>query len=87
MESKNGKPEVSPAPAQPPVTAEKQEFPLDDATISVLADLDKQAIALAGQRQGVLFLFGRQHGLEGNWQLAPNGRELVKQPAPIGQAG
>jgi hypothetical protein len=50
-------------------------FPLDDALIALLAE---QAAAFAHQRQGALTLFVRQHKLQGNWQVAPNGRELVR---------
>jgi hypothetical protein len=55
--------------------AEQDVFPLDDALIALLAE---QAAAFAHQRQGALTLFVRQHKLQGNWQLAPNGRELVR---------
>ena len=37
-------------------------------------------------RSGALVLFIRQHKLEGNWQLAENGRELVKGAAPVAAA-
>jgi len=74
---------------------EVENYPLDEATISVLADIKKAQdqfesdpvvrqvrqhdIALDGQRQGALIVFLRQHKLEGNWKVAPNGKELVKE--------
>jgi len=77
---------------------ETESYPLDEATISVLADIKKaqtdfdaqpvvqqvrqNAIALDSQRQGALLLFYRQHKLEGNWRIADNGTELVKDAAP-----
>jgi hypothetical protein len=72
-----------------------ENFPLDEATIEILAEVNKtlpkvaeqldalkqQDARLRGQAEGALILFLRQHKLEGNWQVAPNGRELVKQAA------
>ena len=55
-------------------------FPLDDAAIQILAEIDQQAASLDASRQGVLTLFARQHKLQGQWRLAPNRRELVKAP-------
>jgi hypothetical protein len=70
-------------------TNEVENFPLDEATISVLADIKKareqieaSAISLEGQRQGALIVFLRQHKLDGDWRVADNGRELVKAKAP-----
>lgn len=70
---------------------EQENYPLDEATIAYLADiklsLDKQALAVQakhqGQYEGALNLFIRQQGLQGNWQVAENGRELVRAPAPV----
>jgi hypothetical protein len=53
-------------------------FPLDDALIALLAEYAQRALALDAERRGALVLFLRQHGLTGQWQLAPNGRELVR---------
>jgi hypothetical protein len=67
--------------------APAETYPIDDALISLVADIGKaeqqlqqQAIALNAQRNGALVLFIRQHNLQGNWKIAENGRELVKQP-------
>jgi hypothetical protein len=57
---------------------ESEIFPLDDAAITMLGEINQQMIAMQAQRQGALVLFIRQHKLQGNWQLAENGRELVK---------
>lgn len=57
-------------------------FPLDDAAISLLADLRSQMQNIQAQFQGALVLFIRQQGLKGNWQVHENGRELVKVQTP-----
>lgn len=78
--------------------AEVENYPLDEATISVLADIKKAQdqfesdpivrqvrqhdITLDGQRQGALIVFLRQHKLDGNWKVAINGKELVKEKQP-----
>jgi len=68
---------------------EVENYPLDDALIQMLAEINQQMIPLQAQRQGALVLFIRQQKLQGNWQVAENGRELVKvrapQPVPIAQ--
>lgn len=64
---------------------EAENWPLDDALITMLAEINQQMQALQAQRQGALVLFIRQQKLQGNWQVAENGKELVKappQPAP-----
>jgi hypothetical protein len=66
---------------------EVENYPLDEALIAMLAEIGGQLEALAAQRQGALVLFIRQQKLQGNWQVAENGRELVKvarqtQPTP-----
>jgi hypothetical protein len=62
---------------------ETENYPLDDALIQMLAEINQQMIPLQAQRQGALVLFIRQHKLQGNWQVAENGRELVKVPAQM----
>jgi hypothetical protein len=52
---------------------------LDEALIALLAELRQQAQAIDAQARGALTLFLRQQGLIGNWQIAPNGRELIRQ--------
>lgn len=65
--------------------SESDLFPLDEAAITLLADIKSQMRMLDAQWQGALVLFIRQHNLKGNWQVSENGRELVKAPdrAPI----
>lgn len=55
-----------------------QTIPLDDAFIALLADLRRDALAVEARAQGALMLYLRQHGLEGSWRIAENGRELVR---------
>jgi hypothetical protein len=70
---------------------ESENFPLDDAAIDTVAELDEEErkldITRANinvARSAVLHYFLRQHKMLGNWQLAPNRRELVRieQPQP-----
>jgi hypothetical protein len=62
---------------------EPERYPLDDALISMLGELDPQIALLQSQRMGALVLFLRQQKLTGNWNVAPNGKELVKAPDPV----
>jgi hypothetical protein len=65
---------------------EIENYPLDEAVIQMMAEINGQIQALNQQWQGALVLFIRQHKLQGNWTMAENGKELVKvreqQPAP-----
>jgi hypothetical protein len=58
--------------------AEVENYPLDETVITMLGEINSQMQALQAQRQGALVLFIRQQKLQGNWQVAENGRELVK---------
>ena len=58
--------------------AETEIFPLDDAAIESLAELDQQDKLTHSARLGILGYFLKVHKLQGNWQLAPNRRELVR---------
>lgn len=62
--------------------AQQEVYPLDDAAISLLADLRANIEKLDAQWNGALVLFIRQHKLQGNWGVAPNGRELIRQESP-----
>jgi hypothetical protein len=62
---------------------EQDNYPLDEATINLLAEFQRAATDINARMQGALTLFLRQHKLEGNWSVAPNGRELVKQTAAV----
>lgn len=59
-------------------TPEPDKCPLDDAFIAIIAECRQAAQAIEAQAQGALALFLRQQGLTGRWQIAPNGRELVR---------
>ena len=67
-----------------------EAYPLDDAAIGLLAEYDEQerklviaADCLNAARSAMLTLFLRQQSLTGNWEVAPNRRELVKKPVPV----
>jgi len=60
---------------------EQENYPLDDSMIELMTEANQQIAGINQRLQGALILFLRQHKLEGNWQIAPNGRELVKQTA------
>jgi hypothetical protein len=62
---------------------QSENYPLDEATINLLAEFQRAAADINARLQGALTLFLRQHKLEGNWSVAPNGRELVKQQAAV----
>ncbi len=66
---------------------QQENFPLDEAAIQLLADINSQMQQLQAQRQGALVLFIRQHKLQGNWQVAENGKELVKAAMPAMPTG
>jgi hypothetical protein len=55
-----------------------ENYPLDEAAISVFADIRKQMYPLELQWQGALVLFLRQHKLSGNWRVHDNGREIIQ---------
>lgn len=63
------------------VITEPDTYPLDDAFIALLTEFRQAAQAVEAQAQGALLLYIRQHGLAGRWQVAPNGRELVRAVA------
>ncbi|HEV8500431.1 MAG TPA: hypothetical protein VGR63_02555 [Casimicrobiaceae bacterium] len=74
MKERNGnsRPEAAEEAARAEVVA------LDEPLIALLADFRQQAQAIEAQARGALALFMRQHALAGNWQIAANGRELVR---------
>lgn len=57
-------------------------YPLDDYTISMLAELKAQQAAVQANFQFVLGHFVKSHKLQGVWQLAENGREVILQKTP-----
>ena len=67
-----------------------ESFPLDDAGIETVAELDQKMREVEAVRgniiaatNAVLTYFVRQHKLAGDWKLAANRRELVKEAAPV----
>jgi hypothetical protein len=68
-----------------------ENFPLDDAAIEALAEYDQQERTINVARSAVLAYFLRQHKMTGEWQIAPNRKELVRaqtqqpqlQPGPL----
>ena len=68
---------------------EPETYPMDEALITMLAEIRTQMASLNAQYQGALVLFIRQQKLPGTWQVAENGRELVRQSerAPAATGG
>jgi len=67
--------------------AEPEVFPLDEALIEMIAEIRLSQQQAQQQLSGALNHFLRQHKMQGVWNVAENGRELVKQatPAPAGR--
>ena len=72
-----------------PEQAEPELFPLDEAACQMVAELDEQEkqiqqnlTQIQTARNAILAYFLRTHKLAGNWQVAANRRELVRQPEP-----
>ena len=63
---------------QPVETTVPEAFPLDDAALILVQELDAQIQPLQAVLNGALTLFARQHKLQGRWGLAANRRELIK---------
>jgi len=61
-----------------PAIEAPETFPLDDAAISMIAEIHQQMEPLNIASQAILSYFARQHSLQGKWMLAPNKRELIK---------
>ena len=58
-------------------------WPLDDAALAALAEIDQQERELAqqmvGQRIGLIRLIARQQRLDGVWGLSDDRRSLVRR--------
>ena len=54
-----------------------ERYPLDDDTITVVAELREQARMATVAINAILSYFARIHKLNGKIQLADNGRELI----------
>jgi hypothetical protein len=57
-----------------------QIFPLDDAGIAMISELDNQRRAVEVATQAVVMYFAKQQGLMGEVQIAANRRELILKP-------
>ena len=66
----------------PEVTDDR--FPLSEEVIGLLAEYRAQMDALGAQQRGMLMLFMRQHKLQGVWQVADNGREMIRRQESVG---
>lgn len=64
---------------------EQESYPLDDAAIGLVLELQTQIMALSARVEGVLSLFVRQHALSGDWKLSPNGKELIRVVRSVGK--
>ena len=62
---------------------ESETLPLDDAMISVLQETGRQLERLQALQVGALMLFLRQQGLQGNWRIAENGKEIVRETSAV----
>lgn len=60
---------------------QQETFPLSEEIIQLLGEVNTEIQRLNAQAQGAVILFLRQHKLQGDWRVAPNNRELVKNPA------
>jgi len=54
-------------------------FPLDDAAVSAIHELREQQKNAQIAINAIQFYFMKCHKLQGQWQLADNGRELIQQ--------
>ena len=62
---------------------DEEVYPLTDDDIELLAGYQRDGAALQGRMLGVLDSFVKRHKLQGQWELAPNGREIRRPAAAI----
>ena len=62
---------------------ETENYPLDEVSIKLFAEMRQAMQALENQWRGALALVLRQHDLQGHWVVAENGRALQKQTEVI----
>lgn len=60
-----------------------ENFPLSDEMIEIIAEAKREIEIANGKATGALNLFLKQNKLSGAWQIAPNGKELVKQDSGV----
>jgi hypothetical protein len=53
-------------------------YPLDEAGIEMIAQLEEQGRQIQVAHQTILQYFLKQHKLPGRWKLADNKREIIK---------
>jgi len=56
----------------------EETFPLDEETMELVQEYQKQILLIEHRMGGALDLFCRRHKLEGGWQLGRSMKELVK---------
>lgn len=59
----------------------EKEFELDQATRAYIADISAELQKLMSMRMGALTLVLRQHGLQGQWDISPDGSKLIRLDA------
>src|SRR5215470_10794264 len=72
-------------PKEMQMEAEKtgdERYPLDDSAIAMLAELHTNMRSAQVAVQAILTYFARMHKIEGQIQLADNGRELILRRTP-----
>jgi hypothetical protein len=57
-----------------------ESYPLDDAAISMLAELENQVRAAQVAQQAIVMYFARQQNIKGEVRIAENRRELIVRP-------
>lgn len=55
----------------------EERFPLDEAAIQLIAELDEQIKNASVATSAVAHYFARQHGIQGQFRIAENRRELI----------
>jgi len=56
-----------------------ETYPLDEETIELVAEYQRQILLLEHRMGGALDSFLRRQKLKGNWTLAQNMKEVVKR--------
>jgi hypothetical protein len=56
-----------------------ETYPLDEETIELVQEYQKQILLVEHRMGGALDAFLRHHKLQGNWMLAQNMKEVVKR--------
>lgn len=75
----NGQEERTELPAENATISISNDLELDQASVSLFADLTKQRLIIDSIWQGALALILRQKGLQGNWAVSQDGRSLEEK--------